>query len=147
LAAILEEILLVVQRGGVIVVIIIAISMVGWFCGLRAIAIVRVALKLDNGDRLGLGKAESLLRLVGALATVSPLLGLLGTVLGMMNAFRTVERFGVLESSFVSAGVSEALITTEAGLIVALPLLMLSFYGMHLVRSSERRIKRVEKDA
>jgi biopolymer transport protein TolQ len=54
-------------------------------------------------------------------ATVSPLLGLLGTVLGVMNSFIGVAAAGSANISAVAPGVAEALITTVAGLIVAIP--------------------------
>lgn len=57
-------------------------------------------------------------------ATVSPLLGLLGTVLGVMNAFLGVARTGSTSIAAVAPGIAEALLTTAAGLIVAIPAAM-----------------------
>lgn len=57
-------------------------------------------------------------------AAVSPLLGLLGTVTGMIHTFRLIAVFGTGDPRLLSGGISEALITTEAGLIVAIPLLL-----------------------
>lgn len=54
-------------------------------------------------------------------ATVSPLLGLLGTVLGVMNSFVGIAQTGASNISAVAPGVAEALITTAAGLVVAIP--------------------------
>ncbi|MEM9172378.1 MAG: MotA/TolQ/ExbB proton channel family protein [Pseudomonadota bacterium] len=66
-------------------------------------------------------------RRIGAIAvtaTVSPLLGLLGTVSGMISTFRAMTVFGSGDPSVVSGGISEALVTTELGLVVAVPSLI-----------------------
>lgn len=59
------------------------------------------------------------------LAAVSPLLGLLGTVTGMISTFDVITEFGTGNPKLLSGGISEALITTELGLVVAIPALML----------------------
>jgi len=66
-------------------------------------------------------------RWLGAIATtasVSPLLGLLGTVSGMIATFNLMTLFGAGDANSVSAGISEALVTTELGLVVAIPALI-----------------------
>jgi len=68
-------------------------------------------------------------RFIGAIATsaaIAPLLGLLGTVSGMISTFMMMTIFGTGDASTVSGGISEALITTELGLIVAIPSLIIS---------------------
>jgi biopolymer transport protein ExbB len=75
-----------------------------------------------------LGYRHRLERGIGAIAiiaSVSPLLGLLGTVSGMIETFRMMTLFGAGDPSAVSGGISEALVTTELGLIVAIPALIL----------------------
>ena len=134
----LEEVWVLFQRGGVVLVVIMLLSTAGWFIGLRAFSALR---SVSVKDRKVLNKVETSFRMVGAFAAVAPLLGLLGTVRGMMGAFGAIESFGVLDASIVSAGVSEALITTEAGLIVALPLLLISFYGIHRIESLRRGVE------
>ncbi|RZA05465.1 MAG: MotA/TolQ/ExbB proton channel family protein, partial [Moraxellaceae bacterium] len=64
--------------------------------------------------------------IVATSAAVAPLLGLLGTVSGMINTFKMMTIFGSGDVSTVSGGISEALITTELGLIVAVPSLVIS---------------------
>lgn len=59
------------------------------------------------------------------IAAVAPLLGLLGTVTGMISTFDVITEFGTGNPKLLSGGISEALITTELGLIVAIPALML----------------------
>jgi biopolymer transport protein ExbB len=54
--------------------------------------------------------------------TVAPIFGLLGTVTGMIRAFAAVAAVGEVEPTVVASGISEALITTQAGLIIAAPL-------------------------
>jgi biopolymer transport protein ExbB len=58
-------------------------------------------------------------------ATSAPLLGLLGTVTGIMNTFTLMTVFGTGDVKTLSSGISEALITTEYGLIVAIPSLLI----------------------
>ncbi len=59
------------------------------------------------------------------LASVSPLMGLLGTVTGMITTFDVITEFGTGDPKMLSGGISEALVTTELGLIVAIPAVLL----------------------
>lgn len=59
------------------------------------------------------------------IAAVAPLLGLLGTVTGMITTFDVITEFGTGDPKLLSGGISEALVTTEFGLVVAIPLLLL----------------------
>ena len=67
---------------------------------------------------------ERFLNTLGTIASISPLLGLLGTVIGMIKVFTVITSLGVGDPSILSEGISEALITTAAGLSVAIPSLM-----------------------
>ncbi|MGR9108469.1 MAG: MotA/TolQ/ExbB proton channel family protein [Gammaproteobacteria bacterium] len=69
-----------------------------------------------------LEKGQSLIKL---LAAVAPLLGLLGTVTGMIETFQAISLFGTGDPKLMAGGISEALVTTMLGLIVAIPLLFL----------------------
>jgi biopolymer transport protein ExbB len=69
-------------------------------------------------------RLERLLPFVQVTAAVAPLLGLLGTVTGMINTFKLITIFGTGDARQLSGGISEALITTEFGLIVAIPSLI-----------------------
>jgi biopolymer transport protein ExbB len=62
---------------------------------------------------------------LGTMAAVSPLIGLFGTVWGIMRAFHDMAQTGSAAPSVVAAGVAEALMTTAAGLVIAIPSLML----------------------
>jgi biopolymer transport protein ExbB len=71
---------------------------------------------------------ERFLNPLGTIASISPLLGLLGTVIGMIKVFTVITSMGVGDPSILSEGISEALITTAAGLSVAIPSLMFHRY-------------------
>jgi biopolymer transport protein ExbB len=64
---------------------------------------------------------ESLLPFIALTAAAAPLLGLLGTVTGMISTFNMISLFGTGDPKTLSGGISEALITTEFGLYVAIP--------------------------
>jgi biopolymer transport protein ExbB len=81
---------------------------------------------------------ENWLGVIAITAAIAPLLGLLGTVSGMIETFKLMTIFGAGDPSAVSGGISEALVTTELGLVVAIPSLLLhallsrkvkSYYG------------------
>ena len=61
---------------------------------------------------------------LAVLAGASPLLGLLGTVSGMIRMFEAITRFGTGDPGLLAGGISEALITTQVGLAIAIPLLL-----------------------
>jgi len=63
------------------------------------------------------------LRGLGVLANLTPMLGLLGTVMGMIKAFNVISESGAGNPGLVASGIAEALITTAAGLIVGIPTL------------------------
>lgn len=70
------------------------------------------------------------LAMIGVLAAVAPLLGLLGTVTGMITTFDVLAVFGTGNAKAMAGGISEALITTQTGLLVAIPgLYMKGFFG------------------
>lgn len=68
---------------------------------------------------------EQNLGLLGTMAAIAPLVGLLGTVWGIMRAFHDMSLAGSAAPSVVAAGVAEALVTTAAGLVVAIPAVLL----------------------
>jgi biopolymer transport protein ExbB len=70
-------------------------------------------------------KLNSMLPFIAVTASSAPLLGLLGTVTGMINTFKMITVFGTGDAQTLSGGISEALITTEWGLIVAIPAVLL----------------------
>lgn len=64
--------------------------------------------------------------MIAVLAAIAPLLGLLGTVLGMIEAFDVIALFGTGNTKAMAGGISIALVTTQAGLLVAVPGLLVS---------------------
>lgn len=71
---------------------------------------------------------ERYLRTLGTIAAISPFLGLLGTVLGMIQMFSGIGTHGIGDPSIVASGIAQALVTTAAGLTVAIPSLMFYRY-------------------
>ena len=85
----------------------------------------------ESIEEVGRHVAHELERFIGALgtiATASPLLGLLGTVLGMIKIFSVVSSEGVGDPGLLAGGIAEALITTVTGLFIAIPSLLLYRY-------------------
>ncbi len=76
------------------------------------------------------------LGLLGTIANIAPLLGLLGTVLGMIEAFNVIAIEGVGSPATLGSGISQALITTAAGLTVAVPMILLHRLSVKPFRSS-----------
>lgn len=95
-----------------------------------------VAFLLENKYRL-----EKMLGIIAITAAVAPLLGLLGTVSGMIKTFNMMTLFGSGDPSIVSGGISEALITTELGLIVAIPALLLNAMLLKVIRNYQGKLE------
>lgn len=75
------------------------------------------------------------LGMLAVLGGVAPLLGLLGTVTGMIHTFELVTIFGTGDAKLLSGGISEALVTTETGLVIAVPVLIVHAYLTRRVRT------------
>lgn len=88
-----------------------------------------VALKLDDAILKEIPRLEGGLNLIKVLAAVAPLLGLLGTVIGMINTFQAITLYGTGDPQIMASGISEALVTTVLGLIAAIPLLLLHAFA------------------
>ncbi|ATD00696.1 MotA/TolQ/ExbB proton channel family protein [Pseudoalteromonas spongiae] len=78
---------------------------------------------------------DNLLGAIAVTAAVAPLLGLLGTVSGMIETFKLMTLFGAGDPAAVSGGISEALVTTELGLVVAIPALLCHAFLSRKVKS------------
>jgi len=72
---------------------------------------------------------EIRVKAIKLIATVAPLLGLLGTVIGMIETFQAITLFGTGDPKLMAGGISQALVTTMLGLIVAAPLLFMHSYA------------------
>jgi len=86
----------------------------------------RVVMKerIEDIGRHVIHDLERFLTSLGTIAAITPLLGLLGTVIGMIKVFAAITTHGVGDPSVLAQGISEALITTGAGLSVAIPALI-----------------------
>jgi biopolymer transport protein ExbB len=81
----------------------------------------RVMKAIENQGLIELSKLESGLVTLATLTNVAPLLGFLGTVIGMIIAFQSIEAAGEVEATLVAGGIKVALLTTAAGLTIAIP--------------------------
>jgi biopolymer transport protein ExbB len=90
----------------------------------------RVVMKesIEEVGRVVAHELERFLNTLGTIASITPLLGLLGTVIGMIKVFAVITSHGVGDPSVLAEGISEALLTTAAGLSVAIPTLMFYRY-------------------
>ena len=83
---------------------------------------------IEEVGRLVAHSLERFLNTLGTISSITPLLGLLGTVIGMIKVFTVITSQGIGDPSVLSEGISEALLTTAAGLSVAIPSLMFYRY-------------------
>ena len=83
------------------------------------------------------------LAVIAVLAAVAPLLGLLGTVIGMVDTFQVISAHGTGNVKGLSGGISVALITTQSGLLVAIPGLFLSGYLHRRAARQELRLEEI----
>jgi len=88
---------------------------------------------IEEAGRQVVHKLERFLNALGTIASIAPLLGLLGTVVGMIQAFSSIVTHGVGDPSVLAGGISVALLTTAAGLTVAIPSLIFHRYFERLV--------------
>jgi len=83
---------------------------------------------IEEAGRQVVHDLERFLNTLGTIASIAPLLGLLGTVVGMIKVFTAITAGGMGDPAALAGGISEALITTAAGLSVAIPSLMFHRY-------------------
>jgi biopolymer transport protein ExbB len=153
--ALTESLMELFSRGGPVMYGIAGVSLVAWFLSLRTWLLAgsvlrrlqRMSLRgwnLTHQDALHhfAIKAQTIrlgssLWLVGTLAAVLPLLGLLGTVLGMLLSFEVIQAYGTSQPRLLAGGIGQALITTQAGLWTAVPV----FFFHHILRRRVRLIR------
>jgi biopolymer transport protein ExbB len=99
---------------------------------------------IEDTGRHVVYELERYLNTLGTIAAISPLLGLLGTVIGMIKVFAAITAHGVGDPAVLAGGISEALITTGAGLSVAIP----SLIGYRYLRGRvDALVLQMEKEA
>ncbi|MDZ7343353.1 MAG: MotA/TolQ/ExbB proton channel family protein, partial [candidate division KSB1 bacterium] len=90
-------------------------------------------------------KLERYLSILGTMGNIAPFIGLLGTVIGIIRAFHDLAVSGSGGPSVVSAGIAEALITTAAGLVVAIPAVIAYNYFLRRVGTIMSEIEAATK--
>jgi len=156
------ELLSYIDRGGIIVYILIAMNIIGFTIMFAKTIILSIAnskiekisneilQNISNKDiayiqsivSLRVKKLEFGLDTVKIIATLSPLIGLLGTVVGILNSFDSITHLGLGDPTVFSSGISIALITTVAGLIVAIPHYMGYNYIISFLDNIEIKIEK-----
>jgi biopolymer transport protein ExbB len=116
----------------------------GTFSGARQPDAETLGLKLDEAILKELPQIQRRLGALSVIAGVAPLLGLLGTVTGMIQAFQSMSLLGTSDPKVMSGGISQALMTTELGLIVAVPLLLLHSF---LLSKSNRLVQVLDEQS
>jgi len=109
----------------------------------------RIKESIEECGRQVVHELERFLNTLGTIAAISPLLGLLGTVIGMIKVFNAITTSGVGDAAPLAGGISQALITTAAGLSVAIIALMFHRYFRGrvdeiVVKMEEEAIKMVD---
>lgn len=99
---------------------------------------------IEEQGRQVVHQLERYLNTLGTIAAISPLLGLLGTVIGMIKVFTAITDAGVGNPTVLAGGISEALITTAAGLSVAIPALI---FHRYLNGTVDQLVVRMEEQA
>ena len=99
---------------------------------------------IQEAGRLAVVKLERFLNTLGTIAQITPLLGLLGTVIGMIRVFTVITIQGTGDAGALAHGISEALITTATGLIIAIPALI---FHRHFERKVEELVAEMEQEA
>ncbi len=84
-----------------------------------------LSLKLDEAILREIPKIERGIVTLAIIAAITPMLGLLGTVSGMIETFQSITLFGTGDPKLMSGGISQALVTTELGLAVAIPIMLI----------------------
>lgn len=130
-------------------------------CNEKNMVISRVLLKGLNLRKLGLDHVEKGISAAGsievaslekglsvlsAIGNIAPLIGFLGTVSGMITAFQSIAAADQVSARLVAGGIYEALITTEAGLIVAIPVLAFYNFFIHRIETFVADIERISAE-
>jgi biopolymer transport protein ExbB len=125
--------------------IIAVIALEGFERRTKGKVIVREA--MESAARREVGKLWQNISYLGDIATIAPLLGLLGTTLGMIQAFNVISYAGAnLKPIMLVGGISKALVTTAAGLIIAVPVLSFYSYFRGKVQDISDHVERYSMD-
>ena len=111
--------------------------------------------RIEDSGRHVMHRLERFLNTLGTIASAAPLLGLLGTVIGMMHLFLGILDHGVGDVSQLAGGIGQALVTTASGMCVAIPALvfhryfrgLIAAYGIDMEREANALIDALESAA
>ncbi|TNE58308.1 MAG: MotA/TolQ/ExbB proton channel family protein [Alphaproteobacteria bacterium] len=95
----------------------------------RGADVETLELKLDEAVMREVPKLERGLNLLKVIAAVAPMMGLLGTVTGMILTFQAIQLYGAGDPQLMAGGISQALMTTVLGLVVAIPVLLIHSFA------------------
>ncbi len=95
-----------------------------------------ISLALDDAILKEIPRLESGLNLVKIISNVAPLLGLLGTVVGMVITFQAITMFGTGDPQIMASGISVALMTAVIGLVVSIPLVLLHAFASGALKNT-----------
>lgn len=150
------ELMSYIDKGGAIVYILIALNIIGFTIILwkfftlprknamisKIKAKVTINSSITSQIEYEVKKLESGLTLIKNIATIAPLLGLLGTVIGVYKSFEAITQNGLGDPTIFSNGIGIALITTIAGLIVAIPHQIAYNHFISMIDSIELKAKK-----
>ena len=150
------ELMSYIDKGGAIVYILIALNIIGFTIILwkfftlprknamisKIRAKVTINSSITSQIEYEVKKLESGLTLIKNIATIAPLLGLLGTVIGVYKSFEAITQNGLGDPTIFSNGIGIALITTIAGLIVAIPHQIAYYHFISMIDSIELKAKK-----
>jgi len=96
---------------------------------------------IENAALFEIGRFEKNMVWLATVANVAPLMGFLGTVAGMINSFEALAEAGLSNPGLVASGISEALITTAAGLAIAIPVQLAYNFFMNKINKFVRDVE------
>lgn len=159
-----------IDKGGPLAVILLILNIIGWSILIwkffeisiffrqmnNHVKVIKMSLSDYSFDEMGFTGTEKLnyvlsyymdpfykgLSTIKIIAIICPLIGLLGTVLGILNSFRTIGENGLSDPSLFASGISLALITTVGGLIVSIPHFIGYNYISAILKSGERILEK-----
>lgn len=128
------------QRSPAPLAVVVRLGLQNFSLGAKSVTELMEAAALEEKMKL-----ERYLSILGTLGNIAPFIGLFGTVIGIIRAFRDLAVSGSGGPSVVSAGIAEALITTAAGLVVAIPAVVAYNYFLRRVGTVMSEIEAASK--
>ena len=113
---------------------------------LRKLGLDHVEKGIAAAGSIEIASLEKGLSVLSAIGNIAPMIGFLGTVSGMITAFQSIAAADQVSARLVAGGIYEALITTEAGLVVAIPVLAFYNFFVHRIETFVADIERISAD-